>query len=460
MSDTTAPEPFAALRRALSDASPPVRRLMLIGVIALSILVPGAALFAPKAAGATNHTIAIKNFAFTPDVLTLAPGDTVTFVNQETDGTVHAIRGDFTSPDLPPGASFMVTVATAGSYNYYCSFHPYMTGIINAGTAPPSPSPSRSPSASPSPSRSPSVSPSPSGSPGTSPSPSVTPTTTPPPGSAPCDNPALGADQGDGTRLAAYSLVGTVKVFKLCMSQTDWEVSPGVVKQAYTFNGIVPGPTIKVNEGDQVRVIVQNDLPEHTAVHWHGMQLPNAQDGVPDITQPHIMPGNTYTYEWTAKSTGTHWYHSHMGGGQVGRGLYGALLVTPTLGDIAADKHYTLEIGDGSNGFTLNGKSYPATVPLTAAVNQKVHVRLIGTGPEMIHPMHLHGVPFQVVAQDGNKLASPYTVDTLNVGVGQTYDIVFQPKEPGKWLLHCHIFSHSEGPNGMLGLVTIINVTP
>lgn len=243
------------------------------------------------------------------------------------------------------------------------------------------------------------------------------------------------------------------------MAQTNWEVSPGVVKQAYTFNGVVPGPTIKVNEGDQVRVIVQNNLPEHTAVHWHGMQLPNSQDGVPDITQPHIMPGQTYTYEWTAKSTGTHWYHSHMGGGQVGRGLYGALVVTPSLGDIAADKHYTIEIGDGANGFTFNGKSYPATVPLPAKVNQKIHVRLIGTGPEMIHPIHLHGVPFQVVAQDGNKLAAPYTVDTLNVGVGQTYDIVFQPKEPGKWLMHCHIFSHSEGPDGMIGLVTIVDVT-
>ncbi|NJP28336.1 hypothetical protein FLW53_29895 [Microbispora sp. SCL1-1] len=458
MSDTTAPEPFAALRRALSNASPPLRRLMLIGVIALSILVSGTTLFAPKAAQAANHTIAIKNFAFTPDVLTLAPGDTVTFVNQETDGTVHAIRGDFTSPDLPPGATFTVTIVAAGSYNYYCSFHPYMTGIINAGTA--SPSPSRSPSASPSPSpsRSPSGSPSPGVSPGVSPSPSVTPTT-PTPGSAPCDDPVLGADQGDGTRLAAYEVVGSVKVFKLCMSQTDWEVSPGVVKLAYTFNGMVPGPTIKVNEGDKVRVIVQNDLPEHTAVHWHGMVLPNAQDGVPDITQPHILPGETYTYEWTAKSTGTHWYHSHMGGGQVGRGLYGALLVTPTLGDIAADKHYTIQIGDGSNGFTFNGKSYPATAPLAAAVNQKVHIRLIGAGPEMIHPIHLHGAAFQVVAQDGNKLASPYTVDTLNVGVGQTYDIVFQPKEPGKWLLHCHIFSHSEGPNGMIGLVTIVNVT-
>lgn len=456
MSDLTAPRPLAAVRRFLHNASPPARRLMVIGLIALAIIVSGAALFAPNAAHAANHTVTIKNFVFSPDVLTVSPGDTITFVNQETDGTIHSIRGDFTSPDLPPGASFTVTVTTAGTYNYYCGFHPYMTGVVNAGTAPPTTSPtsSRPPTASPSASPSSSGSPRPSASTSASPS-----TSAPPAGTAPCDNPALGADQGDGTRLAAFETAGAVKVFKLCMSQTNWEVSPGVVKAAYTFNGVVPGPTIKVNEGDQVRVIVQNNLPEHTAVHWHGMQLPNAQDGVPDITQPHVMPGQTYTYEWTAKSTGTHWYHSHMGGGQVGRGLYGGLVVTPALGDIAADKHYTIAIGDGANGFTFNGKSYPATVPLTARVNQKVHVRLIGAGPEMIHPMHLHGVPFQVVAQDGNKLASPYTVDTLNVGVGQTYDIVFQPKEIGKWLLHCHIFSHSEGPNGMIGLVTVVDVT-
>ncbi|GAA1734438.1 multicopper oxidase domain-containing protein [Luedemannella helvata] len=461
MSDLGMPARFTAVRRLLTGGPPLVRRVLVIGAIALIMTALGAIVFAPKPAFAANHTINITGFAFSPDLLTVAPGDTVTFVNQETDGTIHSIRGDFTSPDLPPGASFTVTISAAGTFSYYCGLHPYMTGTIVATSNPPPTSAAattRPPTSRPPTSAAPTSRP-PTSSVPTSAGPTSATPTTPAPGAAPCDNPTVGADQGDGTKLATYETVSGVKVFKLCMAPVNWEVSPGVVRPAYAFNGLVPGPTIKVNEGDKLRFIVQNQLPDHTAVHWHGMELPNAQDGVPDITQPHILPGETYTYEWTAKTTGTHWYHSHMGGGQVGKGLYGALLITPTLGDITADKHYTLAIGDGSNGFTLNGKSYPATATLAAKVNQKVHVRLIGAGPEMLHPMHLHGMQFQVVAQDGTKLASPYWADTLTVAVGQTFDIVFQPKDVGKWLLHCHIFSHSEGPNGMLGLVTVVNVT-
>lgn len=458
MSEPNAPDRHGAVRRLLRTTSPPVRRLAAVLGVVLATVVAGVAIYAPQSAMAANHTVTIKNFAFTPDVLNVAVGDTVTFVNQETDGTLHTIRGDFTSPDLPPGASFTVTVTANRSYSYFCGNHPYMLGTINAGSAPPTtgpPSPTTaSPTTTPSTTAPPTTAPPP-----TTAGPTPTGTTPPPSGTPPCQNPTVGAEQGDGTRLATFETVGGVKVFKLCMAPLNWEVSPGAVRPAFAFNGIVPGPTIKVNEGDRLRFVVQNQLPEHTGVHWHGMELPNAQDGVPGITQPHIMPGETYTYEWTAKSTGTHWYHSHMGGSQVGKGLYGALLITPTLGDIAADKHYTVEIGDGSNGFTLNGKSYPATVPLPARVNQKVHIRLVGTGPEMVHPMHLHGMPFQVVAQDGAKLASPYTVDTLSVAPGQTFDIIFQPKEPGKWLMHCHIFSHSEGPNGMIGLVTVLDIS-
>lgn len=459
MSEQGSPGRFDPVRRLLSDPTPQVRRLATVTVAILAIILSGVAFFAPRMAQAANHTITIKNFVFTPEVLNVAPGDTVTFVNQETDGTLHTIRGDFTSPDLPPGASFTVTVTGTRSYSYYCGNHPYMFGTINSGTvSPTTPAPTTARPTTAAPTTAPPTT----GPPG--PTPTVTPTagpapTTPPPGAAPCDNPTVGADQGDGTRLATFEVVGGVKVFKLCMAPLSLEISPGQNRPAYAFNGIVPGPTIKVNEGDQLRFIVQNNLPEHTGVHWHGMELPYAQDGVPGLTQPHIMPGETYVYEWKAKSTGTHWYHSHMGGNQVGKGLYGGLLITPTLGDITADRHYTLQIGDGSNGFTLNGKSYPATAPLAARVNQRVHVRLIGTGPEMLHPMHLHGMPFQVVAQDGIKLSSPYSADTLSVAPGQTFDIVFQPKEIGKWLLHCHIFSHSEGPDGMIGLVTVVDVT-
>ncbi|GAA4468358.1 multicopper oxidase domain-containing protein [Phytohabitans houttuyneae] len=461
MSDTSLPDRLGAVRRLLRNPSRPVRRLAVVLGVVIATFIAGVAIFAPRMAMAANHTITIKNFTFTPEVLNVSPGDTVTFVNQETDGTLHTIRGDFTSPDLPPGASFTVTITGTRSYSYFCGNHPYMLGTINSGSAPPTTTAPTPTTAAPT-TAAPTTSPPTTGPVPTTPvaTPTGTASPTPPPsGTPPCQNPTVGAEQGDGTRLATFEVVGGVKVFKLCMAPLNLQVSAGVIRPALAFNGIVPGPTIKVNEGDKLRFIVQNNMTEHTAVHWHGMELPNAQDGVPDITQPHIMPGEIYTYEWTAKSTGTHWYHSHMGGSQVGKGLYGALLITPTLGDITADKHYTVEIGDGSNGFTLNGRSYPATVPLSARLNQKVHIRLIGTGPEMLHPMHLHGMPFQVVAQDGIKITSPYTVDTLTVAPGQTFDIVFQPKEVGKWLLHCHVFSHSEGPNGMVGLVTVLDIT-
>ncbi|MFE0325201.1 multicopper oxidase family protein [Streptomyces sp. NPDC003753] len=271
---------------------------------------------------------------------------------------------------------------------------------------------------------------------------------------------ASGQDLGDGTQLAPYDVVDGVKVFHLTAAPVSWETSPGHVRQAYAFNGLVPGPVIRVNEGDRVRIVVKNDLSEATSVHWHGMDLPNDQDGVPDLTQAPIEPGETHTYEWTAVSPGTHWYHSHMGGEQEGKGLYGALEVVPNSGDIPADRDYRIMIGDGPLGFVFNGKSFPATAQLSARVGEKVHIRLIGTGPEMIHPIHLHGGYFTLVAQDGRKLPAPQQMDTLNVGVGQTYDIVWTPTKVGKWMIHCHIFSHSENADGMAGLVSIIQVDP
>jgi len=269
-----------------------------------------------------------------------------------------------------------------------------------------------------------------------------------------------GEDLGDGTRLAEWQLVDGVKVFQLHLAPLAWEVKKGVVKQAFAINGSVPGPTIRANEGDRLRFLVKNDLPEPTSIHWHGMVLPNDQDGVPGLTQPMIEPGQTYTYEWTAISTGTHWYHSHMGGDQEGRGVYGALEVVPRFGDIPADRDYTIEIGDGPLGFVFNGKSFPATAPLRARVGERVHFRLIGTGPELIHPIHLHGGFFEVVAQDGKRLPFPQRMDTVLVGVGQTFDIVYTATVPGAWMLHCHIFSHSETSEGMSGLVSILHVDP
>jgi FtsP/CotA-like multicopper oxidase with cupredoxin domain len=385
-----------------------------------------------------------------PENVSIAVGDTVKWLNKETDGTQHHIQFDDgpQSGDLNPGQSWSRTFRSKAKFHYLCSIHTYMEGnvTVGGGTKPPS-------------------SPAPAPSPTPSPTPAATPLVALPrlPDLPAVPDPLADGkahDLGDGTRTAPYTVVDGVKVFQLRMVPKRWEVSKGRFREAWTFNGMVPGPVLRMNEGDKVKIVVKNDLPEMTAVHWHGMELPNNQDGVPDVTQKPIMPGRSYTYQWTALVAGTHWYHSHMGGNQIGRGLYGALEVVPRVGDIVADRDYRLMIGDGALGLTLNGHSYPSTRALTANVGERVRIRLIGTGPEMLHPIHIHGQPFEVWAQDGMPLAVPQKMDTLIVGVGQTYDIVVVPRRTGKWLIHCHIFSHSESSHGMMGLVTTLDVGP
>lgn len=281
----------------------------------------------------------------------------------------------------------------------------------------------------------------------------------------PPDGPA-GTSLGDGTFLAPLTTDGDVKVFELTMAATEIEVAPGVMRQAYAFNGVVPGPTLRVDEGDQVRIIVRNELPFATAAHWHGMILPNDQDGVPGVTQPAIEPGGSYTYEWTALMPGTHWYHSHSSGRHIGKGLYGMLEVVPASGDIASDRDYRLMLGDTDLGFTLNGRQFPSTVRLSAKTGERVRIRLVNAG-DQVHAMHLHGSPFLVAAQDGVPLPEPTGMDTLTISPGQTFDLVAELPNPGEWLLHCHIFAHSHDTSddpsgdhhGMNGMVTILDVT-
>lgn len=442
------------------------RRLATVIVVVLTL---ASSLALAGVSQAANASVSISSLAFTPATVNINPGERVTWTNRETDGTIHQISGGpFNSPDLRPGQSYSATVVAPGTYEYFCRLHTYMTGkvVVGSGGAtttsrPPTTTTTTGTTAPPATTTTTAA---PGSTTTTHPGATTTThpgsTTTTPPTTAPPGGGGVGESLGDGTFLAPFTVEGGVKVFRLSMDVVPWEVEPGIVQEAWAFNGIVPGPVIRITEGERARFIVTNNLPEETAVHWHGMVLDNDQDGVPHMTQEAIPPGGTYTYEWTAVTLGTHWYHSHMGGPQVGRGLYGALEVVPRSGPaFDADRDYRLMIGDGALGLTLNGKSFPATTPLAANVGETVRIRLIGTGPEQIHPMHLHGMSFTVVAQDGHTLASPYTVDTLSVAPGQTFDILARPTRPGTWLLHCHIFSHSEGPDGMTGIVTTLEVT-
>lgn len=268
-------------------------------------------------------------------------------------------------------------------------------------------------------------------------------------------------DLQDGTTLAPWELKDGVKVFTLTTAPLKWQAKPGgPVIDAMAINGHVPAPTIQLEEGDKARFVIRNEMPESTSIHWHGMDLENDQDGVPHLTQEPIEPGQSFTYEWTAISTGTHWYHSHMHGDQEGAGLYGSLEVTPRLGDIPSDRDYRIIIGDGPLGFVFNGKSFPATRALRAKVGERVRIRLINSGPNNVHSIHLHSGFFSQVAQDGRNAPVPVEMDTINVGVGQTFDLIWKPTRPGKWMIHCHIFSHSETKHGMTGMVSIFTVDP
>lgn len=266
--------------------------------------------------------------------------------------------------------------------------------------------------------------------------------------------------RGLGGQPLAYTMDGDTKVFELVCQKVRWEVRPDEFKDAYAYNGTLPGPEIRVTEGDKVRFIVKNELPESTSVHWHGLVTPNAMDGVPYLTQPPIKPGETFVYEFVAKPAGSHMYHSHHNAmEQVGKGLLGAFIVEPKDKSAypAFDREYTMVLNDTLLGFTLNGKSFPATQPLTAKLGERVLVRYMNEGL-MNHPMHLHGMAMRVVAKDGYLLPNPYLCDTLDVAPGDRYDVIIEADNPGVWAFHCHTLSHAEAPTGMFGLVTALIV--
>ncbi len=289
-----------------------------------------------------------------------------------------------------------------------------------------------------------------------------------------------------GDRELPFRMDGAVKVFDLTPSVIRWTILPGITVDAYAYNGQIPGPRIHIRQGDRVRINVHNALPAETTVHWHGLILPNQMDGPAYITQAPIRPGGSYAYEFTAEQCGTYFYHPHANPDRTqALGLYGAFIIDPTdpADEIHADYDHVIELqewlkregltypampmdGGQPNYFTINGKAYPATETIAMKVGETLKVRFIGTNNGMIHPIHIHGGPFQVVAIDGQTLAPAqrYLADVVNVGPGQRYDVLWTARRPGKWLIHCHIPHHTTNnnveTNGGGGLMMVIDVGP
>ena len=272
-----------------------------------------------------------------------------------------------------------------------------------------------------------------------------------------------------GDRPLVPRLENGVKVFDLETSIIRWQILPKVYVDAFAYNGQVPGPRLRFEQGDRVRINLTNRLPDTTTTHWHGLVLPNVMDGPARVTQAPIENGHMYRYEFTAVQAGTFFYHSHDHvDRQQSLGLYGAMIIDPPQLDpsLEADHELTIQLqewlirdgltypampmdGGMPNYFTINGRAYPATDNVHMEVGETLKVRFIGSSTGFIHPMHIHGGPFVVVARDGVTLApnQRFEADTVNVGPGQRYDVIWTARKPGIWMIHCHIPHHTTNNN-------------
>lgn len=298
-----------------------------------------------------------------------------------------------------------------------------------------------------------------------------------------------------------------VKVFKLTVEDVGFEIYPGKTVQGWGFNGKVPGPTIRVKEGERVRVVLTNKTKDKHTIHLHGQKKPLGMDGVPFISQSPVGEGESFAYEFVARNPGTHWYHCHVDSGHhVDMGMYGALIVEPEKESLRYDREYILILDEWPTGhvhihetpmaghdehgvvtehpgeprheheeeappgrdwypeiyppynpvydtFVINGRAFPFTSPLDVRQGETVRIRLINAGYAS-HFIHTHSHKFSVVARDGNSVPNPQVMDTVDIGPGQRVDIMLAADNPGVWPVHCHTLTHVANdkvyPGGML----------
>jgi hypothetical protein len=228
-----------------------------------------------------------------------------------------------------------------------------------------------------------------------------------------------------------------------------------------------------VNQGDRVRIILDNHLPEPTSMHWHGFEIPNDVDGGPGVSQAPIKPGGRFVYEFTLHQAGTYFYHSHMAMQEM-MGMLGAFIMHPKeFYRPHVDKDFVILLQEYAvlpnnvvpnsmsmefNWLTMNGKVGPAITPLIVRLGDRVRIRLINLGMDH-HPIHLHGHTFHVTGTEAGRIPESawYPSNTVLVGVAQARDIEFVANNPGSWMLHCHLPHHMMNQmSSNVGLMTRI----
>jgi len=263
-----------------------------------------------------------------------------------------------------------------------------------------------------------------------------------------------------------YKMKNGVKEFHLTAEEVEHEFAPGSKAKCWGYNGTTPGPTIEAMEGDRVRILVTNHLPEHTTIHWHGILLPSGMDGVGGLNQPHIKPGETFAYEFTLRQHGTYMYHPHADEMvQMAVGMMGMFVIHPKDGEaVPIDRDYCFLLHNWAlhpgtyrpdpaimvdfDLWTFNSKVFPAIDPIVARTGERVRIRMANLSM-WNHPIHIHGHQYWVTGSDGGRWpSSQWRQETTEiVGVGQTRDIEFIAV-PGDWAFHCHMSHHTMNAMG------------
>lgn len=317
---------------------------------------------------------------------------------------------------------------------------------------------------------------------------------------------ALGLTVGGSFFLSGASGAGEhqgtsgVREIHLEAREIMWDLAPGKRIKAMAYNGQIPGPELRLKEGERVRIVLNNALTEPTTIHWHGVDVPNPMDGVPGVTQKPVQPGETFIYEFEALPAGTRWYHTHFQGHrQLDLGLYAPLIIEPAKPDpFPFDREYTLVFDDWATGMgnavarttegtagsrgsmggmmgmmgggmggmmrgmmgggrhpaydtmTINGKAYPATQPLKVRKGERVRLRLINASADHTHVIRLAGHRLKVTHTDGNPLVQAIEVDTVPIVPSERYDVQFVADKPGAWFLYCSQPGHATAGEQML----------
>lgn len=251
-----------------------------------------------------------------------------------------------------------------------------------------------------------------------------------------------------------------VKEFHLIAQPVRREFLPHLFMDVWGFNGSMPGPAIEVNEGDRVRIIVENQLPEPTSIHWHSLEIPVSQDGVPGLVQDFIPPGEAFVYEFDLHQNGTFFYHAHVAM-QEAMGMVGLFIIHPrTAHEPVVDQDIALitqefEIlpnttipnsqGMEFNFLTFNGRVAPMVTPIVLKLGHRVRLRFVNFSTADHHPIHLHGHTWWVTGTEGGRIPESGWLPGNNVlvGVAQARDVEFIANNPGDWLMHCHMFHHT-----------------